>query len=131
MREKKEEEEDNTSKDQLSREIEKWSLLQLNNRDRELVIQLSDTVPQKSGQDHFTHSALGIWQSAYINDKTSISTNVMSSVSNTSLVSKSQTDMVTVWANPNSVYDDSGPDELLSIIKPIISHYWKNFKRFT
>ncbi len=37
--------------------------------------------------------------------------------------------MVTVLANLNARYDDSGPDEPLSFKKTIASPYWKNFEK--
>lgn len=118
-----------TSEDSLKRETENWSCLQLNRRDKDSNIQLSDAIPKKSRQDCFTKSISGTRQSIHIKDKTLASANIMHLIFAISSVSKSHKYMLTVLANFNTRCDDSGPDELFLLKKAMASLYLKDFKK--
>ena len=122
---KDEEEKNNndTPDNQLRREIDEKSQLQLNRRDRDSSIQLSNIVPKRSRQKRLADPTSGSRQSTRIKDKTTTSANVICSASTTLSVSKSHIYMVTVLVNLNAGYDDFGPDEPFSFKEAMESHY--------
>lgn len=101
--------------DQLRRETEEWSRLQLNKEDRDSSIQLSDVAPKRSRQKKLADPTSGSRQSARIKGKMLALANVMRSVSNTISVPKSHIHMVIVWTNLSARCDISGLDEPLSL----------------
>ena len=109
------EENNDTPEDQLRRETEEWSRLQLNKGDRDLGIQPPDAASKRSRQDLLADPTPGTRQSARLIDKTPTSANVMRSVSTTLSGPKSHVHMVTVLANFSTGCDDSGPDEPLQL----------------
>ena len=123
------EEDDATPEDQLRRETEEWSRLQLNRGDRDSGIQPSDATPKRSRQDRLAEPTPGTRQSARIKEKTPTSANVMRSISATSSIPKSHIHMVTVLANLNAGYDNSGPDKPLTIKEAMATPYWKDFEK--
>ncbi len=129
MGDEKEENNNDTSDNQVRREIEERSHLQLNRRDSKSSIQLSDIVPERSRQERLADPTPGSRQSTRIKDKTTTSANVICSASTTPSVSKSHIHIVTVLANLKAGYDDSGPDEPLSLKESMAPPYWKNFEK--
>ncbi len=115
VRDEEEENNNNTPDDQPKSEIKEWSHLQLNRRDRDSSIQLSDIVPKGSRQERLVDLTPGSQKFTCIKDETTTSANVMCLASTTPSVSKSHIHTVTVLANLNAGYDDSGPDEPLSL----------------
>ena len=122
-------ENDITPEDQLRRETEEWLCLQFNRRDRDLNIQPPDAAPKRSRQDYFGNLILGTGHSTRIKGKMPTLANVIHSVSATPSVPKSHIYMVMVLANLSVRYDDSGPDESLSLRKAIASPYWNDFEK--
>lgn len=86
----------------MRKEIEEWSCLQLNTKDKDLDIQLSDATSKQSYQDRFTKPISGNRQSICIKNKTPASANVMSLISASLFVPKFYVYMVTVLANFNA-----------------------------
>ena len=129
MRDEEEKINNDTPDDQLRRKTEEKSYIQLNMGDRDSSIQLSDIVLKRSSQEQLANLTSCSQQSIRIKNKMTMSANVMCSVSTSRSISKSHIHMVTVLANLNAVYDDSGPDELLSLKEAIASPYWKNFEK--
>lgn len=118
-----------TPEDQLRQETEEWSRLQLNRGDGDLSIQPQDVAPKKSRQERLIDLTPGTRQSARIKDKAPTSANVMRLISITQPVPKSHIHIVTVLANVSARYDDSGPDEPLTLKQAMASPYWKDFEK--
>ncbi len=115
--------------DQLRRETEEKSHLQFNKRDRDSSIQPSDIVTKQYCQGQVADPTPDSRQYTCIKDKTTTSVNLMCSVSTTPSVFKSHIHIVTVLANLNARYDDSGSDEPLFLEEAIVSPHWKNFEK--
>lgn len=118
-----------TPEDQLRRETEAWSCLQLNRGNGDLSIQPQDVAPKRSRQERLINPTPGTRQSTRIKDKAPTSAYVMRPVSNTQPIPKSNIHMVTILANLIAGYDDSGPDEPLTLKQAIASPYWKDFEK--
>ncbi len=123
MGNEKEENNNDIPNDHRRRETEEKSHLQLNRRDTDSCIQLSDIVPKRSCQERLADPTPCSRQSTRIKDKTTASANVICPVPTTPSVSKSHIYMVTVLANLHAGYDDSGPDKPLSLKKAMASPY--------
>ncbi len=119
---KEEKNKNDAPEDQFKREIGEKSRLQLNGSDKGSSIQLSILL-KRSCQERLADPTWGSQQSTCIKDKMTTTANFMCSVSTTPSVSKSRIQMVTVLANLNPGYDDSGPDESLSLKETVASPY--------
>lgn len=97
--------------------------------DRDSSIKPLDVAPKRTRQDRLANPTSGTQKSACPKDKTPTSGNIMHSVSATPSVPKSPVQMVTVLANISAGYDNSGPDEPLSLKEVIASPYWKGFEK--
>ncbi len=118
-----------TPDNQLRKEIEKRSHLQLNKRDRDSSIQLSDIFHKRSRQERLTNPNPRSRQSTRIKDKTTKSANFVCSASTTPSASKSFIDMVKVLTNLNAGYDYYGLDEPFFFKEAIASLYLKIFEK--
>lgn len=116
-----------TLEDQLIREREKWSSLQLNRADRDWSIQPPDVLFKRSRQDCLANPAPGWKQPAQIKDKISILANVIRSVSNTTLVSNFYIHLATILVSLSTECDDSGSNNPLFLKGAGVSHYWNDF----
>ena len=116
------EEDDTTSENEKSY----W---QLNSKDRDSDIQISDTTPKQSHLDWLTEPTPSTLQSVHIKDKTTASANFMRSISIFPLVPKSHIDIVIMLVNFNARCDDSGSDEPLSLRGAMAFPYWNNIEK--
>ncbi len=112
-----------TLEDQLIREREEWSSLQLNRADRDLSIQPPNVFFKRSRQDCLANPTSGSKHPARIKDKISTSANVICSVSNTTLVFNFYIHLDIVLISLSTGCDDSGPNKPPSLKGAGVSHY--------
>ena len=120
---------DDSPNDQLQRETEEWSHLQLNRGDEEENIQPQVT-SKRSREERLADPTPGTRRSTRIQNNTPASANIMCPVPTlTRNTPKSHIHMVTVLANLAAGSDDSGPDEPLTLKEAMVSPYWKDFEK--
>ena len=99
------------------------SYLQLNKGDKNSGIQFLDVTPKQSRQNHLIRRIPSTWQSAWLKDKTPLSTNIICSISASLFDPKSHIYMVTVLDNLNAGCYNSSLDKPLSLKEVMRSPY--------